>query len=89
MRPVPLQDQEMSMRPMNKYAADVAAEDFVLFDGVLEAEIERAQAIGDGELARRLIAVGAWIAEEWLRLAEDRATLARQLLSGPQLTDDP
>jgi hypothetical protein len=75
------------MRPMNKCAADIIAEDFVLFDAILEAEFDRSQAIGDSERARRSIAIGKWVSEEWLRLADERASLARQLLNGPQLTD--
>jgi hypothetical protein len=77
------------VRTMNKFAVDVTAEDFCFVSAILSAEIDKFQAIGDSERARRLIAIGKWIASEWLALAEDRALLAHQLLHGPQLTDDP
>ena len=70
------------MRPMNRIAPDITAEDFVLFTRVLDAEVDKFRTLGDGERARRLIAVGAWISEEWLMLAAARASLAHQLLNG-------
>ena len=70
------------MRPMNRIAPDITAEDFVLFTRILDADVDKFQTLGDGERARRLIAVGAWVSQEWLMLAAARASLARKLLDG-------